>query len=682
MKLRGLWLIPVMAAAVWAGSPDTVASGQVTSGQATVTTSGGRSGGSGAGAPQGPLVTTSGPPPTQTVLPPGTGAIGGTVTDAASGQPLAGAVVSLSVASRATIGRTVREITDERGRFVFTKLSARDDYQLTASLSGYFDTSFGQTSLRPTQGRVTLSDGQWFPNANIAMSKGGSISGTVLDEHGEPVVGVYVHVLAQVLVSGVKQLASGPTTTTDDRGAYRLANLGPGDYLVAVPSVSATVPASANASTASTMQTAALDTDNVARLAFGKYPIPPPAADGRRYVYPAYYAPDAPSPARATPVTLALGDTKSNVDVRIAPVTGSAIRGRVESGGDALPSLTLRLLPASYESIGTGGEAGTAMVGTDGSFTFLNVPAGTYTIDVRRAATELAYNGGGGGGNVQRLPLPPGTTSYSINSSTAESAPVGVSISTTSTGAQSDLWGRAPVTVAGQDINDVVLTLRHGGKIAGHAIVEPKDPSKPPVTFPLFVRAEPADGNPATGVAQMTQGLESPMDFEVAGLAPGRYVLRFTRQAPSTVVKKITLNGEDFTTRPIDLGDGRDVSGLQVTFTELSPTLNGTIRTGANGSDAKDVKDSSVIAFPVDPEQWANYGFSPIRIRTTSTTAQGGFHFNNLPEGDYFVVAVPTSDIDAWQNPETLKQLARSAARVSLKWGQASTVEVTVVKAR
>jgi hypothetical protein len=661
MKPRDLWLFSVIAAAVWVASPDLPANAQ-----------GGISVSTGTAGPGVATVPTQSA--LQTVLPPGTGSISGTVTDVASGQPLVGAIVSLTVASRAQVGRTAREITDDRGRFIFTKLSPRDDYQLVASLAGYFDTSYGQTSLRFNQARVALTEGQWFPSANIAMSKSGSISGTVLDEHGDPVVGVYVRVLAQVLVSGVKQLASGPTTTTDDRGMYRVSGLGPGNYLVTVPSVSATVPASASGLGATT---ALLDSDRLTRLVFGKYPIPPPGQDGHLLVYPAYYSADAPTPARATPVTLALGDARANVDVRIAPVPGATIRGRVDAGGDTLPSLTLRLLPASYESIGTGGEAATAMIGADGSFTFLDVPAGSYTIDVRRSATEFAYSS-----NSSRMPLPPGTTSFSINNTTAESAPAGVSVSTTSTGTQSDLWGRASVTLAGQDITDLVIPLRHGGKLAGHATRELKDPSKAAAPFPLFVRAEPADANPATGMSQMTQGLENPLDFEIAGLMPGKYVLRFTRQPSGTLVKKIVVNGEDMTARPIDLGDGRDLVNIQIVFTDQPPTLNGTVRTGGSASDAKDVKESSVIAFPVEPEQWANYGFSPVRIHTVSTTAQGGFNFTSLPEGDYFVVAVPTADADAWQNPDTLKQLARSAARVSLKWGQTSTTEVPLVKVR
>src|SRR5215471_832303 len=76
----------------------------------------------GSGGPGTPVIN-SGPPPPP-VLPEGSGAISGVVTDGATGQPVAGAIVSLSVTSRATIARTAREMTDSRGRFLFTKLAA------------------------------------------------------------------------------------------------------------------------------------------------------------------------------------------------------------------------------------------------------------------------------------------------------------------------------------------------------------------------------------------------------------------------------------------------------------------------------------------------------------------------------------------------------------------------------
>ena len=606
-------------------------------------------GGGGAGQAGGSSGVTvmTGAPSTQPNLPEGAGAISGGVVDATTGAPLVGAIVTLSVASRASVTRAPRETTDSRGRFLFTKLPAHDDYQLSAAMPGYFDASYGQTSLRPASTMLVLTEGQSIQNADLSLTKGGSIAGTVLDEHGDPVVGVYVHVLAEVLVGGARQSASGPVATTDDRGMYRVAGLSPGDYLVSVPSVASAVPAAASAGL-NAAPVAMFDVETLSRLALGKYPIPPPPRNGQPLTYPVTYAPDATSPARATPVTLAVGESRSGVDVRLEPVPVSRVSGRVDGPPEALTGLTLRLLPAGLEHLGSGAETATALVAPGGSFVFLNVPAGSYTIDVRRALMEFTYSAGGG----SHLPFPPGTNSYSINSGSVEAAPPGVQYSSTTFGNAMGFWGRATVVVAGGDVSGVVVPLRLGATVSGHVIHERKDTSKPPgrPSF-LAARAEPANGSPDTGLARQSQPPQDPDDFLLEGLTPGQYVLRFNQPA-GTLVKSVVFDGADFTHRPLNLADGHDATNVQVTFTDNLPTLTGSI----HGADAV-LKTAIVIAFPVEPDQWSNYRLTPNRIKTSRPSAAGTFRFSTLPEGDYYLIAVPGSgsarEIDAWQDPGT-----------------------------
>jgi hypothetical protein len=77
------------------------------------------------------------PPPTIA----GTGAMTGAVTDAISGRPIAGAVVTLEErqpqSPRAT--RSYRQVTTAKGRFAFLNLPAGETYFVTSSKPGYLD---------------------------------------------------------------------------------------------------------------------------------------------------------------------------------------------------------------------------------------------------------------------------------------------------------------------------------------------------------------------------------------------------------------------------------------------------------------------------------------------------------------------------------------------------------------
>ena len=126
-------------------------------------------------------------------------ALSGVVVDALTGAPLSGALLAISAsASGATRGPT-RTLTDEKGRFAFPELSS-GAYSLQASRTGYINLSpaLGGNVSGPTSPSVTLVDGEWRRDLRVRMWRPGSISGTVVDESGAPVVGVFVRALASI----------------------------------------------------------------------------------------------------------------------------------------------------------------------------------------------------------------------------------------------------------------------------------------------------------------------------------------------------------------------------------------------------------------------------------------------------------------------------------------------------
>lgn len=179
-------------------------------------------------------------PPTDTRT--GTAAITGAIFDATTGGPIAGAIVVLEERVPGSPKRSYAQMTTAKGRFAFVDLPASPMYFLTTTKPGFLDGGYGRTDPRGSGAPIALVEGQWLRDVRLTMAHPGSISGTVIDERGEPVVGVHVRVLPQILVSGRTQWLAGVVAQTDDRGVYRIPGLGPGKYVVSVPSVQATVP--------------------------------------------------------------------------------------------------------------------------------------------------------------------------------------------------------------------------------------------------------------------------------------------------------------------------------------------------------------------------------------------------------------------------------------------------------
>ncbi|TME80751.1 MAG: hypothetical protein E6I43_13045, partial [Chloroflexi bacterium] len=126
--------------------------------------------------------------------------LSGTVTDASTSRPIAGATVSAGTGSA---------ITDANGAYTIAGL-APGTYTATATASGYASQS---TSVTLTTGSTTTQNFALAPNP-------GTITGTVTDAGtGAPIAGATVSY-------------SGGSTSTDGSGAYTLANVAEGSYSV------------------------------------------------------------------------------------------------------------------------------------------------------------------------------------------------------------------------------------------------------------------------------------------------------------------------------------------------------------------------------------------------------------------------------------------------------------------
>ncbi|MGH9244209.1 MAG: S8 family serine peptidase [Acidimicrobiales bacterium] len=136
------------------------------------------------------------------------GSLTGTVTDASTGEPIAGATVSLEVD-----GNPRSTFTGADGTYAFSALPV-GTYDVTATAFGYgSDTQ----SAEITEGATTTLDFTLDPAA------AGSVSGTVTDPAGNGVAG------ATVTIEGTPL-----TTTTDADGNYAFASVPQGDYTLTV----------------------------------------------------------------------------------------------------------------------------------------------------------------------------------------------------------------------------------------------------------------------------------------------------------------------------------------------------------------------------------------------------------------------------------------------------------------
>ena len=598
----------------------------------------------------------------------GKGNISGTVVVAGSGQPARRARVSLSGGSDVGGGRSTT--TDDMGRFAFSALP-EGRFSLSASKPGHITGSYGQRQPGRPGTPIQLADGQRL-QVQLQITRGGVITGTVLDENAEALPGTPVRALRYVMQSGVRTLQSAGNGATDDRGVYRIYGLQPGEYIVFA------TPRNANNQglegrqvelqqllqqsevmarlEAMQVQAQAL-TERIAQL---RASMPAQGNDEAVSGYAPVYYPGTTAPASAATVTVGPGEEKGSIDFQYQVVPIARIDGIVTSTATATqaPSnIQVSLVNAGF--VVPGISPGSARADAQGAFRISNVPPGQYTLIARATIGGAGREGGApgrDGGPGGRGPIPGGRGEFLAGRGRA-GGPAGADAIR--------LWATADVTVDGRNVSNVVLTLQPGMSVTGRIAFEgttqqpPADLTRLRIQFlPVVTPGTPAEiSNPAAG------RVDAEGRFTISSVVPGRYRLTASGAGNGWFLGSTAVEGQDSLDFPVEVKPNQSISGAVVTFVDRQSELTGTIV----NERAQPVPDYTLIVYPADQRFWTPQSR---RIQSTRPATDGRYSFRNLPAGDYRLVPVYDPEPGSWFDPAFLQQLETASVRVSIAEGE------------
>jgi len=555
----------------------------------------------------------------------GTAVISGTVVNAISGQPVRRAIVTTSASEG---GLRVIAVTGDDGRFAVRDLPA-GHYYLGVSRYGFVGAAYGSTKPGRPGTTIPIAAGEKKSDISLRLTPTGAITGTVVDQSGDPVAGARVIVLHygfgyQTGERTLMQTGVPFGTVTDDRGIYRASGLPPDDYYVAVAADS-TRGAEMREVTSAEVSWAAKVLQS--KGASSDSPAPPL---GRTVDYAPVYYPGGFTSATATAIHLKAAEEQTGIDVVLDRVATARLTGTVVAPDGVLPP-GLQVNVVANDTVSGLPFAGlnTARLDKDGVFTSAGLLPGDYTVVVRAAGA------GRGGSSVPAAAL----------------------------------FGLADVSINGGDAA-VTVTLENGATVAGRLVFDGQI-AKPPSDLSrlrVSLTASRSARTPSLGVAATSVG--SSGDFAFVGVTPGRYAL-FT-SAPGWVLKSAIVNGHDVLDQPLEVGTA-GVTGMTVTFTDQHTEISGSFL-DTNGRPAPEY---FIIAFPADKALWWP---ESRRIQSQRPAADGHFSIKDLPAGEYLLAAVTDVEPMEWLDPNFLSQLVPAATKLTLHDGEKITQSLKVAK--
>jgi len=518
--------------------------------------------------------------------PPPTGSLTGKVVDATTKAGIRKATVYVTLQFSAPVpGEVVRYtppttysgVTDDGGMYRIAGLPP-GPVGLRAEKAGHLP---GTISFRE---RIAIISGQETTAEELTLIKQGIIAGRVTDGDGEPVE--RANVIA-IPVSRIRRpgSSSGGQAMTDDRGEFRIPRLDGGAYKLL-----ATKP-----------------TNNFA--------ITTAAAPGEpAMVNSPTYFPSAREQATASVVTVASGEERSGIEIRLQQTVAVRVAGRVTGEAGTQPGVNVTLQsfdgprserPSTYNM---GMNNWNTMAAPDGRFVFANVIPGEYI------ATANLHRGG----------------------------------------PDQMLSGMTRVRIGQQDVDQLTIQIQPMARITGRAVAEggAKLPY-PQVNLGVSI-AEPGFRGGGGGPVKPDG------TFTIENLQRVRMKLNPIAAPRGWYLKAVSVGGQRQPALEFDLTAGD--TAIEVVYSNKP----GTVEVTVDGLTA----ESGPLAVVALPD--GGTGLPPLTNLYKSVPVRAGqnvFKIEDVPPGNYQIALGPLAVLDALGDPAIWEKLKTKAVRVKVEEG-------------
>ncbi len=514
-------------------------------------------------------------------------------------------------------------LTNDFGEFVMSEVGP-GVYQPILKLAGILNPTTTDRE-NPIFQQFTF-DGVTEAQIDVAVKRGGAVSGRVLYQDGAPLIGAAVSLLKVKTQDGseepgVEELPNLGSASTDDRGYYRFAGIPAGEYMVMVAQPSVFDGSNSGVSSYSVQRY------------FGNSELKT-------------YFPSATEPLDASRLQVFVGEEASDIDIILAPkqlfevsglvvgaknnalIDGIEIEFKKESDGDVTDYQTKQIRTTTTDK--------------DGRWRFKDLLPGKYVAKVAESSYRRYDDEEG---LETELPKRP---NYATSEHNFEVLPA--------------------------ENRDVIFRIAVEGGMSGTVSVEGNRELPESVTiYADTARGHVSNDSPETTDYDAEESRQKVRtDFRVDDLAEGEYFIN-VQATDGFYAKSITLRGQDISAGPIKIKAGEDLSDVKVVLSSGSGTVKGKI------IDADEAAYLYVYLMPADGGTSLFRAF--LKAETDYVGDSNEYEIQVRP-GDYYLFLkdesepLPKKDAPLEEFEEFVQKWLKNAVKVTVTRGRTESVDL------
>jgi hypothetical protein len=226
--------------------------------------------------------------------------------------------------------------------------------------------------------------------------------------------------------------------------------------------------------------------------------------------------------------------------------------------------------------------------------------------------------------------------------------------------------GRIPVSIGGNDVNGLVVSVRPGVDVRGHITFSATRGPDDPMIVPVLLGDLESLPSAIRDAIQLSINVDSNADFTISNLPPGEYIVQLSARAPRLPQAWAVIETRS--------GTRRLVNNTFTISTDSPEPLNLTVGPGATIT-------GTVLNFSGKPVARAPVWLLPEKaLRRTNTKfwlqqtdANGKFTLSGISPGNYTVISILTQDTGEIERNESW------GYSVSVKSGDSININLTIV---